>query len=261
MKRWSVLPVIGLLAGCAQQPVTPQLGTPTPPATPTQADARTRAEIHTQLGAAYYEVGNLSVALESLNEALKADPNYGPAFNMLGLVYMDLKEDALAQQSFQRALAISPADSDTNNNYGWFLCQRKRHEEGIRYFMEAVKNPLYQNSDKSFVNAGVCARDRGDDNGAIEFFERALRLQPLHPQALYHMADISFRRGAFSQARAYLSRLTRSGISPSAEVLWLALRVERQLGDREAEASYGLQLRRNFPNSREAQALLNRQFE
>ena len=55
--------------------------------------------------------------------------------------------------------------------------------------------------------------------------------------------------------------MSRTGSQFSAEALWLAVNVERRLGDREAEASYGLQLRRNYPNSPETQALLNRQYE
>ena len=251
---------IAVLAACAEQPVAPQL-TPQAPATQQQADARTRADLHTQLGAGYYELRNFAVALEELNEALRADPNHGPAYNMLGLVYMELREDAAAEQNFERALRINPLDSDANNNYGWFLCQRKRHADGIKHFMTAVKNPLYQSPDKSFVNAGMCARDAGDDAAALQHFQRALALQPAQPQALFHLADLAFRRGEFPAAKSYLTRLNRAVPSLNAEVLWLALRVERRLGDREAEASYGLQLRRNFPNSREAQALLNRQYE
>jgi type IV pilus assembly protein PilF len=251
---------IVLLAACAEQPVAPQL-TPQAPATQQQADARTRADLHTQLGAGYYELRNFAVALEELNEALRADPNHGPAYNMLGLVYMELREDAAAEQNFERALRINPLDSDANNNYGWFLCQRKRHAEGIKHFMTAVKNPLYQSPDKSFVNAGMCARAAGDDAAALQYFERALATQPSQPQALFHLADLAFRRGEIPAAKGYLTRLSRAVPSLNAEVLWLALRIERRLGDREAEASYGLQLRRNFPNSREAQALLNRQYE
>jgi type IV pilus assembly protein PilF len=37
--------------------------------------------------------------------------------------------------------------------------------------------------------------------------------------------------------------------------LWLALRVERKLGQRLAEAKLASQLRRRFPGSRETQAL------
>jgi type IV pilus assembly protein PilF len=260
VKAYACLAGIVLLSACAEQPVAPQL-TPQAPANQQQADARTRADLHTQLGAGYYELRNFAVALEELNEALRADPNHGPAYNMLGLVYMELREDAAAEQNFERAVRINPLDSDANNNYGWFLCQRKRQAEGIKYFMSAVKNPLYQTPDKSFVNAGTCAREAGDDAGAAQYFQRALEVQPTQPQALFQLADLAFRRGEIPGAKSYLTRLSRTVQNLSAEALWLALRVERRLGDREAEASYSLQLRRNFPNSRETQALLNRQYE
>ena len=260
MKRILVGCALLILSACAEQPVAPTLQPPSP-TTPQSADARTRADLHTQLGAGYYELRNFAIALEELNEALKSDPNYGPAHNMLGLVYMELREDALAQQSFERALRINELDSDAHNNYGWFLCQRKRYDEAMRHFTAAVKNPLYQTPDKSFVNAGICMRERGDDAAAAQFFERSLSLQPAQPQALYNLADLAFKRGQYTAAREYLTRMSRIGAPMSAEALWLALRVERNLGDRDAEASYGLQLRRNFPNSPQAQALVNRQFE
>jgi type IV pilus assembly protein PilF len=260
MKKLVCVLLAALLGACAEQPVAPAIQ-PQVPMTPQQADARTRAELHTQLGAGYYELRNYAVALEELNVALQADPNHGPAYNMLGLVYMALREDAAAEQNFNQALRLNPLDSDANNNYGWFLCERKRYAEGIKYFMSAVKNPLYQSPDKSYVNAGMCARASGDDAGAAQYFQRALSVQPAQPQALYQLADLAFGRGDFATAKDYLTRLSRTGSTFGAEALWLAVRIERRLGDREAEASYGLQLRRNFPNSREAQALLNRQYE
>jgi type IV pilus assembly protein PilF len=259
--RSTVLGGIALaLAGCADQPVRTPLA-PEVPMSRQKADARTRAELHTQLGAGYYELRNFKVALEELQEALQTDPNYGPAHNMLALVYMELREDALAEQSFERALRINSADSEANNNYGWFLCQRKRFDEAMKYFEAALRNPLYQTPDMAHVNAGICLRERGSDAEAMRHFERARELQPGNPTALYHLADLAFRRGLVTQARGLLQDMGRTGAPFGAEALWLALRVERALGNREAEASYGLQLRKNFPNSRETQALLSRQFE
>ena len=49
--------------------------------------------------------------------------------------------------------------------------------------------------------------------------------------------------------------------SAGPEVLWLWLRVERKLGDRNAEASYAAQLPQSFPNSKEASALLAGRYE
>jgi type IV pilus assembly protein PilF len=224
---------------------------------PTSGDEtgdRTRARIHTQLAASYYDLGNMSVALEEVREALRADATYGPAHNVAGLVYGRLKEDRLAEESFKRALSISPTDYNAHNNYGLFLCDRKREREAIDHFMAAVKNPLYSYPDRSYVNAGVCARRGGDAKAAEGYFQQALKTRPNQPQALYQMADLAYSRGDMMGARNYLNRVTQL-VQASAEVLWLGLRVERQLGDRNAEASYALQLRNRFPDSAEARLL------
>ena len=88
------------VAGCANQPPVSPVLTPETLPNRDQTDARTRAELHTQLGAGYFEMRNFRVALEELQEALRTDPNYGPAHNMLALVYMELREDALALYGF-----------------------------------------------------------------------------------------------------------------------------------------------------------------
>jgi len=241
-------------AGCAA-PEKTQTGLSA--ATNTSGDEspdRMRARIHTELAAGYFELGNMAVAIEEVKEAQRSDANYGPAYGVAGLVYGALNEDRLAEDSFQRALRINQFDSDANHNYGQFLCQRKREEEGIRYFLAATRNSLYQNPDRSYVNAGVCARRRGDLAGAENYFQLALKTRPGQPQALYHMADLAFARGDFANAKNYLGRLSQVA-APNAEILWLGVRLERKLGDRNSEASYALQLRKNFPDSKEAKAL------
>jgi type IV pilus assembly protein PilF len=219
-----------------------------------------RARIHTELAASYFGIGNVAVALEEVQEALKADRNYGPAYNVAGLVYAQLKEDRLAEDSFQRALSINPSDSDARHNYGMFLCQRKQEKEAIRQFMLAVRNPLYPAPERSYVNAGVCARRSGDLAGAEEFFLLALKARPDQAQALFQIADLAYGRGDYGRAKSYLGSLAK--VAPAnAETLWLGVRVERRLGDRNSEASYALQLRNRFPDSREARALTAGQYE
>ena len=50
-------------------------------------------------------------------------------------------------------------------------------------------------------------------------------------------------------------------VNPSAESLWLALRVERRSGQRIAEQSYATQLRRRFPGSEEFRKLQRGEYE
>ncbi len=249
-----------VLSGCASAPKPfPQMAQK-PESTPLntsgeEANVRTRARVHTELAAGYFELRNMSIALDEVKQALKAEPRYGPAYNVAGLIYAELREDRLAQENFERALSIDPLDSDANNNYGRFLCDRKREREAMKYFFAALKNPLYQARENSYVNAGMCLRRSGDIKSAEDYFLRALQVRPTQPQALYHLADIDYARGNYGQAKQYVNRLEQLS-NVTAEVLWLALRIERKLGDRNAEASYAQQLRRQFPDSKEARALL-----
>ena len=252
--------VCALIAGCATQPTEEKELKPATPTTGEESAARNRARIHTELAASYYQLGNMGVALEEVRTATRIDPGYGPAYNVGGLVYARLKQDAQAEANFQRALSINPSDSDANNNYGQFLCDRKREREGIRHFLAAVQNPLYRTPDRAFVNAGICARRMGDAAAAEEYFRDALRLRPGQPQALYNLSEMAYERGDLESARSDMNQLMRA-VEPNAPSLWLAIRIERKLGDAASAASYAQRLRKNFPDSRESRALSAGQFE
>ena len=255
----SVFALLGGLAGCAGT----SSGLDAPAQTQAQADGavisemgsgRERARAHTDLASGYFEVGNLAVALEEARIALSADANYAPAYNVLGLVHMDLKENPQAQANFEKALSLAPTDPDANHNYGWFLCQTGHEREAGRYFQAAVRNPLYSTPQKTYTLAGMCALRMKDEAQALDDFERALRLDPNYGSALIPLAQLRYRRGELEQARALLARFNRQS-EGTAESLWLALRVERRLGDKAAETSYADQLRRRFGTSAEYQSL------
>lgn len=223
-------------------------------------DARTRAKAHTELAAAYYELGNMGVALEEVRIALVADPNYAPAYNVQGLVNMDLRDNAGADASFQRGLKLDPQDADLSHNYGWFLCQTGREEQSLEWFRNALRNPLYATPAKSYAAAGRCVQKRNPQEAA-EYFDRALRLDPNNQTALVPYAEVLYRRGQLNEAKELIARYRKLVADPTAESLWLALRIERKLGDRLSEASYAAQLRRRFPSSNEHQALVRGDFD
>jgi type IV pilus assembly protein PilF len=179
---------------------------------------------------------------------------------MLGLVYMELRENQLAEQNFERALKLSPGDGDINHNYAWFLCQTQREPESIKYFMTAIRNPLYAAPWRSYSAAGVCSLRTKNLKDAEEFFQRALRLEPDEAVALLQLGQIRYRQGKIDEARRLVSRHNKLA-APSPEALWLALRIERRLGQRVAEQSYANQLRRRFPGSPEYQALQKGKFD
>ncbi|MDK9703596.1 MAG: type IV pilus biogenesis/stability protein PilW [Sulfuritalea sp.] len=254
---WMVL----LLGGCtatgsgsgqgAQQAVSAQ---------PAEGEQQQRAKVHTELGSLYMLDGRFAIALEEARIALSADSNYAPAYNLLALTHMGLNEARLAEDNFQRALSLAPGDPEINNNYGWFLCQNGREQNSIAYLMKAAKNPLYTTPTRPFTNAGICSIRLKDDKAAEDYLATALRLSPTNTQALFWLADIAYRQGRLSEARQWITDIEKM-VEPTPEVMWLALRIERKLGNREAEARYASQLRRRFPGSPEQRLLTQGKYE
>jgi type IV pilus assembly protein PilF len=239
-----ILVFLFLLAGCAAQ--DKNIGRE-------ESDTRERARIHTELGAGYFAQRQLPIALEEFTEATQIDPSYSMAYSGLGLVYAALKEDAKAEANFKKALQLEPGNSQSHNNYGTFLCSRDRVDESITQFLEAVKNPLYATPEAAYLNAGVCALKKKNVADAEIYLKKALQIQPLLHPAAYQMALIQFDKGEYALARNYLQYALAD--RPTPETLWLAIRTERKLGGKDAEASYALELRRKYPSSDEARAL------
>ena len=256
MNARAALAALLVLAGCASEPTNPDSNM----IVGEVGDPRNRARAHTELAAAYFSRGNMTVALEELRIATAADPSYAAAHGMFGMVYMDLKETAKADDSFQRAIRLSPNDPDIVHNYGWFLCQNAREKESIPFFLQAIRNPLYSAPGRSYTAAGVCSMRMKNVKDAEEFFGRALRLEPDEPSALLQLGEIRYRQGNLEDARKLVSRHLKLA-SPSPESLWLAVRIERKSGARTAEQGYANQLRRRFPGSPEYQALQRGAFD
>jgi len=250
MKLFKLLVIVSLLAGCASSGGG-SAGTPQPVASRAQAIAK----IHTELASAYYERTQYGVALQEIGVAMQADANYAPAYNVRALLRMALREDEQADADFRRSLQLNGMSSETHNNYGWFLCQRGREKESLRQFQEALKNPLYETPETAYVNLGMCSKKAGLMEDAESNLQRALILRPGMPEALYGLADWSYASGDYAGAKSYFMRFSQVAPDLNAEQLWLAVHIERKMRDRNSEASYALQLRKRYPDSRETQLL------
>ncbi len=242
--------VLALLAACAS---TSQTNTGIYNETATTE----RARAHSDLGAAYLQQNKLEIALAEFTIATQIDANYSPAYNGLGLVHAALGQDAKADANFKRAIQIQPDSSEAHNNYGNFLCDRKRYDESIGHYLEAVKNPLYLTPNLAYANAGICSARKNDIKNAEIYLNKALQIQPLTHSAAYQLAEIQFKRHDIKTAKTTLQNVLIA--APSAESLWLAIKIERILGGRDNEASYALQLRQQYPSSEQTSLLLSGQ--
>ena len=244
--------VLCLLAACA----APGNGTGTTElkTASDQTAAEKRAAIRLQLAVGYYEQGKYDIALDEIKQAIAADPAYADAYGMRALIYTAMGQVPLADENYQQALRLAPRNPELANNYGSFLCQSaNRPQDAMRQFDAALKNPSYQTPVSALVNAGACSLKTKNYDAAERYLLDALRYNPELPGTLAGLSRVYYERRDYQRAGFFINRLTEVSKldNLSADALWLALRVQRKLGERSMEASLVAQLRRRFPGSPE----------
>ncbi|WP_164513313.1 type IV pilus biogenesis/stability protein PilW [Thiosocius teredinicola] len=212
------------------------------------------ADVYIDLSAVYLQEGNLSEALTNAKKAVIVDPRSSNAHYVLALVYQRLGQMKAAGESFRKAVSVGPRNPVALNAYGSYLCKQKNYEEADKYFRRALANPLYSTPWLAWHNAGHCNELAGATGKAESDYRGALRTNPRFGPSLLGMAKLSFQGGNYLSARAYLQRYGEVA-KHTPESLWLGVRTENQLGDKDQMASYSLKLKARYPDSEEAKFL------
>lgn len=215
-----------------------------------EPDARKRARIRLELAAGYFEQGQTAVALDEVKQSLAADPGYGPAYVLRGLIFMRLNDNRLAEESFRRALQLNPRDPDALHNYGWYLCQQGKLPDAIDHFSRALQSPLYGGQAKTLMAKGVCQIRAGQLSDAESNLARSYELDPSNPIVAFNLASLLMKRGELSRAQFIARRLNNSE-QANAETLWLGIRVEHRLRNDEVVQQLASQLSKRYPQSKE----------
>jgi len=226
-----------------------------------EPDNMKRARTRTELAAAYFGRGEMTTALDQIKLAIQADPTSADAFNLRGLIYANLGDHALAEESFRRALQLKPRDPDAMQNFGWYLCQQNRFPEADSYFTQALAVPQYREAPRTLLAQGVCQARAGRLAESEATLSRSYELDPGNPATAVNLSEVLYRRGEYERARFYVRRVNNVREVSNAQTLWLAARIENRLGNRNGVQDFGTQLRNRFPDSREASSYLRGAFD
>lgn len=216
-----------------------------------ETDASKRARVRMELASAYFGQGQMTTALDQIKLAIAADPNLGEAFNLRGLIYANLGDERLAEESFRRALQINPRDADTMQNFGFFLCRIKRYPEADALFEQALAEPRYQDTVRTLQSQGVCRAYAGQLVESERSLTRAYEIDPSNASTAVNLAEVLYRRGEYERARFYIRRINAQPSVANAQTLWLAMRIENRMSNSAGVQDFGRQLRSRFPNAPE----------
>jgi type IV pilus assembly protein PilF len=261
--RWragmALTTVVCLLAGCAGSP--PASTGREPRTASDQTDPEQRARVRLELAGMYLGRGQASVALDEVKRAIAAKPDIAEAYSLRGLIYASMGEPGLAEDSFQKALQLAPRDGDAMHNFGWFLCQQKRYPQAEAQFSAALAQPAYREAVRTLLAQGVCQARAGRWTEAERTLARSYELDPSNPVTAYNLSEVLLRRGEYDRARFYVGRINAVPELATAQSLWLAVRIERGLGNQQAVQDQGRKLLDRYPQSDEASKFERGRFD
>ena len=242
----SLLILLGLLQACYV------------PVEPDQSQNEKASAVNVQLGIGYMQQNNLDLASEKLTKAINQDPDSAPAQNAYAILQDRLLQTEKAEYHYKKATTLDPKNSQAANNYGAFLCRHGRELESEKYFMQALKNPLYSTPEFAYTNAALCLMQVGEPGATVkakDYLRKAIAAKSDFGPALLALANLLFSEGEYSAAKFYLDRFHLVA-KPNAFSLWLAIRNTLQIDGQGDVTELAQRLGNEFPDSKEYKSWL-----
>jgi len=154
--------------------------------------------------------------MATLNEAVKLDPNYAPAWGFLSSMWSAMASNDYAprQQGYeaarraaQRALALSPGLPEAHTALAKVQIMYDQDWAGANAQAEQAL-ALGPSDTIALTWAGILAQYAGEFDKAIGYFNKTLALNPIDPHVQQILAQVLYYAGRLDDAQAALARAT-----------------------------------------------------
>jgi hypothetical protein len=135
------------------------------------------------------QLGQLSEAVASCDEALKLQPNHTGALFNRGNALRDLRRLDEAVESYDRAIRLKPDFVDASYNRAFTLKDMDRQEEAVVGYDETIR--LRPGHAEAHNNRGVALQELGRLDEAVKSYETAIQLKPAYPEAHRNLSTLS----------------------------------------------------------------------
>ncbi len=175
------------------------------------------ARAYTNLGLLYWNAwrlwgrdraGNLTRALQIGKKAVAHDPDDAGAHTLLAVIHQFRKEHDLAEIEANKAIALEPTQAETLGNLGGYLWFAGRPREAIEYLERAVRLDPYHPSVYLTWLGGVYSWS-GRYDRAITVLKRAIRREPDYIVNHVALAAAYAHSGKDEDARAQAAEILR----------------------------------------------------
>lgn len=240
-----------LMAGCTTTTTTSSMGRIP------SVDKEKALDNRLQLALSYLGEGNHEAARVNLKKAEKINNRSPELHDIWALLYQREMEWDEAEAHYKKALSYNPAFTRGRNNYGSFLLRLNRVDEAYNQFLKGSEDLGYSKRADLFYKVGVTALMLNKQLEAEKAFTKAIILDPQMSYAYLDLAEMAYNSEDYPKSKLFLAKYNqmKSGVDPKG--LWLGIRVEDRLGNKNSVASQGMALKNLFPNSEQSKLYQN----
>jgi tetratricopeptide (TPR) repeat protein len=137
-------------------------------------------------------------AIETYRQAISLDPGYYKSYEQLGALYYFRSEYAKAVSEFQETISRAPGRFVAHSNLGAAFMDLGNYDEAEKALTESLK---LRETAPALNNLGAVRAYQRRDAEAVEYYERAVALDPNDYVNIYNLGDSYRRLGRLSTAR------------------------------------------------------------
>ena len=158
------------------------------------------------------DAGNLQLAEVLLQRATEVDPKNKFAWNNLGLIYFQMRQDDQAITCFQKQIEVNPYDEYAYNNLGRVYWNDRKYEDAVKAFSKQIENnPL----DKfAHSNLGAMFSEWHKYDLAVPELEKAASLSPESGELQVSLGDAYLNLGQDDKALTAFDHAVELSPSP-----------------------------------------------
>ena len=156
-------------------------------------------EIYNEAATAY-NAGDRATAIAKFNEALAIDESMAAAHKAIAEVYLAEQSYEEAVASSKRYLELAPDSAEAISLLYDALNSAGRAEEGAQLLDQLVETDPSPATAKRLFNMALESSKKGDLDGALAGFSRALQVDPSLAQGYLGLADTYLRMGKYDDA-------------------------------------------------------------
>ena len=161
------------------------------------------SETHFNMGSILHRLGRSNEARVNYEKAISIKSDFLNAHFNLGLVYQNLQDYTKAIESYEKAIELKPDFHEAIGAMGTAFQAQGELDEAIECYKKALS---IQPDARNHFNLAAGLRNQGSLDKAIEQFEKSLSLNEHNPETLTSLGDALWHKGKTEEGLEKLNK-------------------------------------------------------